>query len=75
MNDPSYLNLEVVADVAAVELGADQLEFPVKKSLGVPILVTDEVQDLLVVGHGVHTWNTGRKNMHDQQPAENAFML
>lgn len=59
-NDPSYLNLEVIADVATVELRADQLEFPVEKSLGVPVLVTDEVQDLLVVGHGVHTWKTER---------------
>lgn len=53
----SYLDLEVIADVATVEFRADQLEFPVKESLCVPVLVTDEMQDLLVVGHGVHTWN------------------
>lgn len=49
----SYLDLEVVADVAAVELGADQLELPVEQSLRVPVLVADQMQDLLVVGHGV----------------------
>lgn len=49
-----YLDLEVVADVAAVEFRADQLELPVEESLGVPVLVADEVQDLLVVGHAVH---------------------
>lgn len=62
---PSYLDLEAVADVATVELGADQLEFPVKESLGVPVLVADQVQDLLVVGHGVHAWNT--RNLNDLQ--------
>lgn len=56
----SYLDLEVIADVATVEFGADQLEFPVKQSLGVPVLVTDKMQDLLIIGHGVHTWNAQR---------------
>lgn len=51
----SYLNLEVIADVATVELRADQLEFPVKESLCVPVLVSDKVKDLLIVGHGVNT--------------------
>lgn len=50
----SYLHLEVVADISTVELRADQFEFPVKQSLCVPVLVTDKVQELLVVGHGVH---------------------
>lgn len=57
----SYLNLEVVADVATVEFRADQLEFPVKERFGVPVLVADEVQDLLIVGHSVHTWKTHRE--------------
>lgn len=56
----SYLDLEVIADVATVEFRADQFEFPVKESLCVPVLVTDKMQDLLVVGHGVHTWNIQR---------------
>lgn len=56
-----YLDLEVIADVATVEFGADQLELPVKEGLCVPVLVTDEMQDLLVVGHGVHTCDTGVK--------------
>lgn len=50
-----YLHFEIVADVATVEFGADQLELPVEESLRVPVLVADEVQDLLVVGHAVHT--------------------
>lgn len=57
----SYLNLEVIADVATVEFRADQFKFPVKQSLCVPVLVTDEMQDLLVVGHGVHPWNIQRE--------------
>lgn len=60
---PSYLDLEVVADVATVEFGADQFEFPVKQSLGVPVLVTDKMQDLLIIGHGVHTWNTQERGL------------
>lgn len=56
-----YLDLEVIADEATVELGAHQFEFPVEESLGVPVLVTDKVQDLLVVGHGVHTCSTRRR--------------
>ena len=67
----SYLDLEVIADVATVELRADQFELPVKQSLGVPVLVTDQVQNLFVVGHGVHTWNTERgvwvKKKSDQE--------
>lgn len=58
INVQSYLDLEVIADVAAVEFRADQFELPVKESLGVPVLVTNEMQDLLVVCHGVHTWST-----------------
>lgn len=50
----SYLHLEVIADISTVELRADQLEFPVKQSLCVPVFVADKVQELLVVGHGVH---------------------
>lgn len=50
----AYLHLEVIADVSAVELRADQFEFPVKQSLCVPVFVPDKVQELLVVGHGVH---------------------
>lgn len=57
-NAQTYLDLKVVADVATIEFRADQFKFPVKESLGVPVLVTDKVQDLLVVGHGVHTWTT-----------------
>lgn len=57
----SYLDLEVIADVATVELRADQFEFPVKESFGVPVLVTDNMQDLLVVSHGVHTWKDEEK--------------
>lgn len=49
-----YLHLEVIADVAAVEFRADQFELPVEESLCVPVLVADEVQHLLVVGHAVH---------------------
>lgn len=60
-NAHSYLHFEVIADVAAVEFGADQFKFPIKESLCVPVLVTNKVQDLLVVGHGVHTWNTERR--------------
>ncbi len=56
----SYLDLEVIADVATVQFRADQFEFPVKQSLGVPVLVADKMQDLLIVGHGVHTCNTQR---------------
>lgn len=56
----SYLDLEVVADVATVELRADQFEFPVEESLRVPVLITDKMQDLLVVSHGVYTWNIQR---------------
>lgn len=72
-NAQSYLDLEVIADVATVQFRADQLEFPVKQSLGVPVLVTDEMQDLLIVGHGVHTWNTQRgacvkKKFNQQSP-------
>lgn len=59
-NAQTYLDLKVVADVATIEFRADQFKFPVKESLGVPVLVTDKVQDLLVVGHGVHTWTTER---------------
>lgn len=70
----SYLNLEVIADVATVEFRADQFEFPVKESLCVPVLVTDKMQDLLIVGHGVHTWNIQRgacvKNKSDCQTPE-----
>lgn len=73
-DERSYLDLEVIADVATVEFGADQFEFPVKESLGVPVLVTDKMQDLLVVGHGVHTWNTQRgvcvREKFDQQSSE-----
>lgn len=50
-----YLHFEIVADVATVEFGADQFELPVEESLRVPVLVADEVQDLLVVDHAVHT--------------------
>lgn len=50
----THLHLEVVADVAAVELGAEQFEFPVKQRRRVPVPVADQVQNLLVVGHGVH---------------------
>lgn len=57
----SYLDLEVVADVATVEFRADQFEFPVEESLCVPVLVTDKMQDLLIVGHGVDTWNIQRE--------------
>ena len=53
-NAQSYLDLEVIADVATVEFRADQFEFPVKESLCVPVLVMDKMQDLLIVGHGVH---------------------
>lgn len=59
-NAQTYLDLKVVADVATIEFRADQFKFPVKESLGVPVLVTDKVQNLLVVSHGVHTWNTER---------------
>lgn len=58
MSSVTYLHLELVADVAAIKLRADQFEFPVKQCLSVPVLVADEVQDLLVVGHGVDTWDT-----------------
>lgn len=50
----SYLHLEVIADISTVELRADQSEFPVKQSLCVPVFISDKVQELLVVGHGVH---------------------
>lgn len=50
----SYLHLEIIADISTVELRADQFEFPVKQSLCVPVLVTDKMQELLIVGHGVH---------------------
>lgn len=56
----SYLDLEVVADVTTVEFRTDQFEFPVKESLCVPVLITDKIQNLLIVGHSVHTWNIQR---------------
>lgn len=50
----SYLHLEIIADVSTVELRADQFKFPVKQSLCVPVLVMDKMEELLIVGHGVH---------------------
>lgn len=57
-----YLDLEVIADVPAIEFWANQLELPIKQSLCVPVSVTDEMEDLLVVGHGVYTWTQTRTN-------------
>lgn len=50
----THLHLELVADVAAVELRAEQFELPVEQRRRVPVPVADQVQNLLVVSHGVH---------------------
>lgn len=51
----THLHLKFVADVASIQLRADELELPVKQGPGVPVSIAEEVQNLLVAGHGVHT--------------------
>lgn len=51
----THLHLKFIADVASIQLRADKLELPVKQGPGVPVAIAQEVQDLLVAGHGVHT--------------------
>lgn len=50
----THLHFELVADVAPVELRADQFELPVEQRHRVPVPVADQVQNLLVVSHGVN---------------------
>lgn len=56
----THLHLELIADVASIELGADELELPVEQGPGAPVPVAQEVQHLLVTGHGVHACRVGR---------------